>query len=252
MGVRGFRDECARRAIGLLCTLQLLCGCEANGDQQAGTPGLEPPKMTSDAGGPVPAPVGGSGSAPVTPGDSSGNPGMSGGEFGGASGAGPGSAGVGGAGGAGAALDDADGGVALGPDDALFTGLWVIDQPAHALYEATLYELGDDGEISVLETMLDGAEPWPGFVTGTVSSPDGSKRCQFEGTWRSVQLRVVELDAACTDGLARGVQIELPDADVTSGVMPIVRWVDGQTGWQHPGWTWSWRKCESRDDCLPF
>jgi hypothetical protein len=258
MGDRGLRSEHVRAARCVAWALTSFCvvACKA-GDERpgVGTPGLEPPSMTHDAGG-LDSDFGGrsgGAAAPVTPGDTTG------GAMAGGSGAVP-TAGAGGAAGASGAagtqgrpVSDADAGVDLGPGDALFTGLWVIDQPSHALYEATLYELSADGMIGVIDTMVSGAEPWPGFVTGTVANSDASVRCQFEGSWRSVEARVVELDSACTDGVVRRVQIELPEtADLGAGVMPIVRSVEGQSGFQHDGFPWSWRKCASRDDCPPF
>lgn len=251
MGVR------ARPGLALALLLLLSAACEAVDDGPAvGTPGLEPPKMVSDAGAVELEPGSDPGASPppvVGPGDSTGGLGTGGTTTGGAAGAG------GGAGSRSTPVSELDAGVDAGPDggsgpgDALFEGLWVIDQPSHALYEATLYELAPSGELNPLETMLLGAEPWPGYTTGTVANADGSVRCQFEGLWRSIAERVVELDSTCTDATPRRVQIELPEGqDVMTGVMPIVLPVEGDSGWEHRDWPWSWRKCESREACVPF
>lgn len=241
----------ARARVGLTIALLCLAGCEAGADRPSvGTPGLEPPSMRSDAGGPVAAPgsgTSGGGGTGFTPGDS-GNPPAVG--AGGASGQAGASAGAGGA----QTPDvDADAGTDLGPGEALLSGLWVIDQPSHALYEATLYELGDDGLIGVHDSMLLGAEPWPNYVTGSVENTDGSLRCVFEGRWQSLGPRVIELEARCTDATSRSVQVDLPeDQDPATGVNAVVLSVGGESGWDHRDWPWSWRKCESRDACPPF
>jgi hypothetical protein len=237
----------ARARVGLTIALLCLAGCEAGEDRPSvGTPGLEPPSMRSDAGGPDADPgttPGGAGS------EGPANPPAVG--TGGASGQAGANAG---AGGAQTGSDvDADGGTDLGPGGALFEGLWVIDQPSHALYEATLYELGADGLIGVHETMLLGAEPWPDYVTGSVENADSSVRCVFEGAWRSLEPRVVELETRCTDAAVRPVRIELPeDQDPATGVSAVVLSAGDESGWDHRDWPWSWRKCETRDACPPF
>jgi hypothetical protein len=233
--------------IGLTIALLCLAGCEAGADRPSvGTPGLEPPNMRGDAGGPIAEPgMGTSGGAGTgfTP-DDSGNP---------AAGAGGAPIPVGGAGGAQTPDIDADAGTDLGPGAELFSGLWVIDQPSHALYEATLYELGDDGLIGVHDTMLLGAEPWPDYVTGSVENTERSLRCVFEGRWLSLGPRVIELEARCTDAAIRPVQIELPeDQEPAIGISAVVLSVGGESGWDHRDWPWSWRKCASRDACPPF
>ena len=185
----------------------------------------------------------------VVPGDSTGGFGSAGTTGSTAAGA----AATGGAGGAGgsasAPTPERDGGLDGGEDngDALFEGLWVIDQPSHGLYEATLYELAAGGELSALEAMP------LGYVTGTVANSAGSVRCQFAGQWRSLGERSLELDATCDDATPRTVQLQLPaDQDVTTGVVPDVLSVGGETDWDHHDWPWSWRKCPSRDACPPF
>lgn len=250
MGVR------ARHVVGV--ALLLCAACKAvEAPPSVGSPGLEPPSMTGDAGGVPghePSATGGT-AAPVTPGDTTGLPGAAGSFSGGAGGgAGGGSGGSGGAAGSqGQPIDELDAGTEIAEGNALFTGLWVIDQPTHALYEATLYELTADGTITVHDTMLLGAEPWPGYVTGSVENADRSVRCVFEGRWQSLEARGVELDARCTDATTRTVQVELPaDQDPATGVSAVVLSVNGESGWDHRDWPWSWRKCQSRDACVPF
>ena len=237
-----------RRAAWALALL-VWAGCDAAREHPSvGSPGLEPPHG-ADAGTIVIPPEvaggGGSGAPQTPPADTPGNP--------------TGSAGAGGVvpppvGGAGSGMTsaDADAGTDLGPGDALFQGLWVIDQPSHALYEATLYELQADGFIATLDTMTLSIPADPNYVTGTVENADRSIRCTFGGRWRTLELRVLELDASCSDGNARAVQLSFPELDFATGVMPATLSVGGQMGWDHRDWPWSFRKCNSRDDCPPF
>ena len=251
------RMRCRPAARLLLCTLVLACGCEP---PQVGSPGLEPPRprepeagdggaeqMTPDTtgggghggAGAHPTPGGAAGSGPTVP-----APGMS------ASDAGSGQA-------ADAAAPDpgGDGGEPRA-DNPLFVGWWVVEQPTHALYEATLYELLPEGELVEHDTYLLGGEPYEGYVTGTVANADSSVRCDFRGPWTSDGARGLQLGSECTDGQERTVQLAFPEGDATTGLIPTVESVGGEDGgedgWAHRDFDWSWRKCANRDDCVPF
>jgi hypothetical protein len=264
MGVRA-RPRWALALLLLCCAACAACKAADDG-ATVGTPGLEPPKMTDDGGGlkPEPGSTDNPGTTPppvvVGPGEFGGAGSTGSGAAAGASSGGSGAiSGAGGAGGAGPMTPALDGGLdsgldgGTGPGGALFEGLWVIEQPSHALYEATLYELSPSGAVDALETTRADADPWPGYVTGTVGNAGGSVRCVFAGQWRSLAERTIELDASCNDGTDRSVQLQLPaDQDITLGVTPEVLSVAGESGWDHRDWPWSWRKCPSREACPPF
>src|SRR5690242_485035 len=126
-------------ALPLACTL----GCEG---PQEGTPGLDPPDEARDGGA---APHGGSGSAQTSGGsggggagkDSPGSAGTDDTEFHPSADAGPDVPNAGADAEEDGGVDEDGGGPDTGPGAALFEGLWVVDQPTHALYEATQYEL---------------------------------------------------------------------------------------------------------------
>jgi hypothetical protein len=150
---------------------------------------------------------------------------------------------------------EADGGAgSLNPlaTDPLFVGLWVVDQPGHALYEATLYELVTGGELIVHETYLLSSPPYDGYVTGTVEPEQGNVRCALGGSWTSAGNRQLRSSSTCTDGTPRSVLLTFPAGDETQGLTPTVVSVQGETGWAHRDFSWSWRKCSSRANCPPF
>jgi len=232
-----------------LCGAVAASGCDS---PQAGSPGFEPPVLLTDAGvhglagnGPI-VPVGN-----PSPGGAAGSPGnTTGGQprTGGAGAAPPPPAATDGSSDA-----DADAGAEAGDTtDPFFVGLWVVDQPAHALYEASLYELVEGGTLSELDTFVSGTPPYMGFTTGSVAQPTSGVRCNFRGGWRSTGTRVLEVDAQCTDGKARSVELALPDGDPTTALVPTIQAVDGEQGWAHPGPMWSFHRCASRTHCPPF
>jgi len=236
---------------GWLLALPLACllGCEG---PRTGTPGLDPPHPTLDGG-----------AAPGNSGAGSGSAQAAG------SAAVAGSAGAGGRGSqagsgdsevmphpdAGSAepnADDAgaeeDGGTEdTGPGSELFEGLWVVDQPSHALYEATQYELAPGGVLREGDTL---GGPTEDYATGTVGMGDLS--CRFARHWRTLEARVLELDSDCSDGTPRTVVLAFPDGDESTGLRPTVKTVAGEAGWDHLGFDWAWRKCATDGECPPF
>jgi hypothetical protein len=234
-----------------LCSgaLVLACGCE---DPQVGSPGLEPPRPrdpdVTDAGAQPTTPepmVGGGrgGSGTPTSGGAAGStvpPNMEqpdAGDFGNRDAA--------------SSEPDADAG-APREDNPLFLGLWVVEQPSHALYEATLYELLPSGELVEHDTYLLGAAPYQGYVTGTVANADSSVRCDFHSRWTSAGARQLELGSECTDAQSRAVQLSFPDGDPATGLVPTVDSVGGESGWAHRYFRWTWRMGPDLNDCMPF
>jgi hypothetical protein len=217
---------------------------------KTGSPGLEPPRPVMPGGTTDPG-QGGSGGGDGSGGRTGSTPGSSSGT-GGTNTSTPPPVGTGGSmSGTPSEDPDLDGGSAPVEDTGMFAGFWVVDQPSHALYEATLYELVADGTVNVGPTELLGAEPWPDFVTGTVANAAGSARCDLAGPWRSSAPRVLQLESTCTDGTPRTVTLTFPNLDPAVGIMPASIEVDGQSGWTHPGFPWAWRKCGSAP-CMPF
>jgi hypothetical protein len=185
--------------------------------------------------------------ATITPGNqgTAGSQGMSSG----AAGASTPSAGTGGA------ADTEDGGANSGgaaTQDPWFVGYWVVDQPAHALYEATLYELKAGGTLVVHDTMITGAAPYTGYVTGTVSDMQGGVRCALDAWWASEGNHRVAFGSACTDGTQRTIMLAFQEDDPTQAAMPTIESVGNESGWTHRDQLWMWRKCATRANCPPF
>jgi hypothetical protein len=260
-------SRCDAPVLGALCLLALSAGCNK---PSAGSPGLEPPRGLTPRGldggleahnpsspGPNPAEkdtggavamVGAAGAfGNVTGGAGSRATIMDAGiRAGGAFFPPASTAGTG---------EELDGG-AGSPDplaiDPRFVGLWVVDQPGHALYEATLYELANGGAFIVHETYLLSSPPYDGYVTGTVAPEQGDLRCALGESWASAGNGQLRTSSTCTDGTPRSVVLAFPDGDETQGLTPTVVSVQGQSGWAHRDFFWSWRKCGSLANCPPF
>ena len=135
-------------------------------------------------------------------------------------------------------------------------GLWVVEQPFHALYERTFYRLDADGAVAIGPS-----EPADctghlarHCVTGSVANclprfPEetcvGTPTCVFGARWRSAGPRVMILDGVCDDGVARPIALQLSAAAVgdPDGGLVTVLTVGGEPGWSHDNWVWSFRKC---------
>src|SRR5262245_16193320 len=86
--------------------------------------------------------------------------------------------------------------------DARFVGQWIVDQPAHAGYEASLYQFGADGSLELVRAFaFDG--PAPAEPTGTVGKDALS--CAFGAGWHSKGSQVLVIDGECGDGRAREI-----------------------------------------------
>ena len=158
-------------------------------------------------------------------------------------------------------------------------GLWMVDQPYHALYEVTWYSFGPDGELAEVASETYGHEVPTGTVgrcltwspqdeghcadftnTGECAEYDdpyctawSDVSCTFADRW-SGTVADLSIRATCSDGTIRTVVLDL--REVVAGVAdaPVVRSVDGEQDWHHNAWDWRWLKCPSNDidDCRGF
>ncbi|NIS79818.1 MAG: hypothetical protein GTO14_06340 [Anaerolineales bacterium] len=145
--------------------------------------------------------------------------------------------------------------------DEAFVGRWIIDQPFHALYEASVYDFKPDGTIELIESVTLGVDSVD-FVTGTVARPNhdcpldgvcsGDPTCRFGDQWRSLSERRLAIQGNCTDGISREIVLDLTASTAWQETfdVDIIR-VGDEAGWIHPGFNWSWRKCEL-EPCVLF
>jgi len=128
-------------------------------------------------------------------------------------------------------------------------GDWYLDQPMHALYEATIYRFHDDGRVAAMDAYPEN------YRTGTVGTRDLSISCEFTGPWESDGDFRLSIGVACSDGHAREVLLHFEEGlDVCGGdhgCQPRVHSVDGDTeGWTRNWPEWMWTRCADEEDCL--
>lgn len=149
--------------------------------------------------------------------------------------------------------------------DPRFHGWWVVEQPTHALYEATYYELRADGTlVTGASTPADcGGHLARHCVTGSVArcvpeAPatrcEAELTCVFGDSWSSLDAAHLVIAGACSDGRARDIVIAMnPDPSSNAewgGAGGELVSVDGEPGWSHDNWAWAFRKCASGSpDC---
>ncbi len=129
-----------------------------------------------------------------------------------------------------------------------FEGRWLVDQPFHAGYEATLYELTSDGRFI---ERCGGSAPGGGRPSGAPPAPVGvverasdGMRCELVGPWSSREETELAVEGFCDDSVARTVVLDFV-WDVDRPVSVEVQKVDGEVeGWSHPGFRWRWLPCE--------
>lgn len=128
-------------------------------------------------------------------------------------------------------------------------GYWYIDQPMHALYEATVYRFRDDGTVEA------GAAFPEDYRTGTVGTKDQSIMCEFSGTWSSDGGQWLAIGLSCSDGHAREALLYF-ESGISSctgehGCFPLVHSVDGDTeNWTRNWPEWMWVRCVDEADRL--
>ncbi|PKN47545.1 MAG: hypothetical protein CVU59_02530 [Deltaproteobacteria bacterium HGW-Deltaproteobacteria-17] len=128
-------------------------------------------------------------------------------------------------------------------------GYWYIDQPMHALYEATVYRFDTDGPVAALAAFPEG------YRTGTVGTVDGSITCEFAGSWASDGGQWMELGLSCSDGHHREVLLKfeqgISGCTGDQGCLPQVHSVDGDTeNWTRNWPEWMWLRCTGENDCM--
>jgi hypothetical protein len=131
-----------------------------------------------------------------------------------------------------------------------FVGEWKVDQPFHALYEASWYLFHEGGQLEHLRDCSFGG-PVP---TGFVSDAGGSLRCQFGDRWSAPDADTLVIEGACSDGHERDIVLGFPEdttADATGQPAIEVVSVGGQVGWGHFTWDWAWQKC-LEPGCVSF
>jgi hypothetical protein len=133
-----------------------------------------------------------------------------------------------------------------------FVGPWLIDQPYHALYEASVYDFRADGTLVHVKTWTYGDKP-EDYETGMVSDAEWKVICRFGSSWRSEGDATLVVAGACTDGVAREIALGFnddPSANVWDAGARVVS-VGGvaDAGWDHHFPEWRWAKCASLDAC---
>lgn len=140
-----------------------------------------------------------------------------------------------------------------------FAGTWVVDQPFHAGYEASWYELDRSGALQHLRTDDFGG----GLVTGfdqvgtativgvtcgeTASECDSEISCGFSDQWRSDGADTLIIDGECDDGQAREIELRFMGeasgdaAGITAVEVVRVGDVTGRVG--HRNYEWRFVKC---------
>jgi hypothetical protein len=125
-----------------------------------------------------------------------------------------------------------DGGVT--PAESRFVGRWLVDQPTHALYEATVYDLAPDGRV-IEECSFSMGGPVP---TGQVQRSDGLT-CAFVGPWSSRHDGELAIEAFCDDSVRRTVVLDVTWGEVAPERVEVKKVGGEEEGWRHfPPWRW--------------
>ena len=131
--------------------------------------------------------------------------------------------------------------------DLNFTGLWLVDQPTHALYEATYYELKVDGTLDQGNSIgLDGHLQEHG-ETGSVAKTSGEPSCVFGETWWNTDAFTLVILGQCSDDRFREIALTFersPGLGVDLGA-PTKIVVGGESGWEHDNWPWRFLLCNA-------
>ena len=143
-------------------------------------------------------------------------------------------------------------------------GYWIIDQPMHALYEASLYEFRSSGELRLVENYAYGESST--YAVGSVWKSNNPEcpplinctpllTCEFADEWKIGVDRVLTVSGVCSDGIRRDIKISLrayySGSDAISYDIVILS-VDGERGWYHGPNAWLWRKCIDLEACAPW
>jgi hypothetical protein len=141
-----------------------------------------------------------------------------------------------------------------------FVGTWLVDQPMHALYEATYYTFHADGRLSTGRSQPPdcGIHLERHCVTGSVAkctkryseTCQGEPSCVFGDRWRSLAPATLIILGHCSDGVPREIRLEFAldeQGDLNEHSVTLVT-VGGETDWSHDNWAWAFRKCQGDDE----
>ncbi|MFO0604396.1 MAG: hypothetical protein U0324_14530 [Polyangiales bacterium] len=127
-----------------------------------------------------------------------------------------------------------------------WTGLWIVDQPTHAEYEATTYRFARNGTLALDRAYQSGFTPPAGAApVGFVAR--GAVSCRFGARWSSAGA-TLRVDGVCSDGRARTIELSIAGDGSVGGAepfMPSVLRVGDEPGWSHPRWPWRFRRCDA-------
>jgi hypothetical protein len=126
----------------------------------------------------------------------------------------------------------------------------MVDQPTHALYEATFYTLHADGRLEVGTSFGIEGHVYKG-VTGSVSRGYQGPRCVFGKAWLSRDAATLVIDGECSDGARRDIVLVFRNAPAsnTSWADVVIDSVGGESGWIHGFPEWRFVKCETEAKC---
>jgi hypothetical protein len=115
-----------------------------------------------------------------------------------------------------------------------FSGQWLVDQPYHAGYEATFYQMHEGGSLT-MENSVWNTEP-----TGTVYNPDSNLSCRFGDRWHSPNSATLAIAGECDDAIAREIVLgfSADPANDSNDARAFVISVDGDPGWYHNQSEW--------------
>lgn len=142
-----------------------------------------------------------------------------------------------------------------GEIDPRFVGTWVVDQPAHALYEASVYEFRTDGGLALLGSYSFN-QPIEDYQTGQVAVSDDSCGdwycedvkfvCAFGAQWSAPDAGTLRIQSVCDDGVTREVELSFTDdasANAQGNTTVVVERVGEHDDAFHWGPEWRFIKC---------
>jgi hypothetical protein len=153
-------------------------------------------------------------------------------------------------------------------------GLWLVDQPYHAGYEASWYDFKADGSLVEVKSESFGHE----VPTGTVGrceewSPQNDdhcaefdnagecmeyypryctiwseESCTFGDAWWATAAGSLTIASVCNDGTERDIVFDMAALLEGDAEAPLVVSVGGEEGWFHNMWDWRWLRCEDHPE----
>jgi hypothetical protein len=122
-----------------------------------------------------------------------------------------------------------------------------VDQPGHALYEATFYLFKADTTIEIQRSV---GAPTATFEVGTIQHTVTRTACTFGGgSWSAVDAQTLVINAPCDDGKSRNIELRFRGSPLLG--KPESMLVDGKGGWAHPGFDWAFTRCGGAPCSVP-